>query len=199
MNYVTTIICISNPLLRKGLAQYISSMNANCNLVFSSEITEIIQYKDEIPQIIFLDQKLLPDPCVYCLDKIKNAYRDAKLIAVTDEKLPDNMMPYFDEVIYGQEDEDVFTSKLYKIYSDVDSVKEPAITNSQLSEREIEILKFVALGFTNKEIGDRLFISAHTVITHRKNITAKLGIKTIAGLTVYAVLNGIITSDETQH
>jgi DNA-binding CsgD family transcriptional regulator len=68
------------------------------------------------------------------------------------------------------------------------------VSESQLSEREIEILKLIALGYTNKEIGDKLFISIHTVITHRKNITSKLGIKTIAGLTVYAILNKIITS-----
>jgi DNA-binding CsgD family transcriptional regulator len=52
------------------------------------------------------------------------------------------------------------------------------------------------LGLTNKEISEKLFISTHTVITHRKNITAKLGIKTIAGLTMYAAINGIVSRDE---
>jgi DNA-binding CsgD family transcriptional regulator len=65
-----------------------------------------------------------------------------------------------------------------------------------LSEREKEVLRGVALGLTNREISDELHISAHTVITHRKNISGKLGIKTIAGLAVYAVLNGIIASEE---
>lgn len=65
--------------------------------------------------------------------------------------------------------------------------------NNVLSERELTILKKVALGFTNKEISDKLYISMHTVITHRKNITAKLGIKTISGLTVYALINNIIS------
>jgi DNA-binding CsgD family transcriptional regulator len=58
------------------------------------------------------------------------------------------------------------------------------------------VLRLVALGYTNKEIAGKLFISSHTVITHRKNITAKLGIKTIAGLTIYALLNKLITSEE---
>ncbi|MCG8412472.1 MAG: response regulator transcription factor [Bacteroidales bacterium] len=64
--------------------------------------------------------------------------------------------------------------------------------SSILSERELDILKEVALGLSNKEIAEKLFISINTVITHRKNITEKLGIKTIAGLTIYAILNGII-------
>ena len=62
----------------------------------------------------------------------------------------------------------------------------------ELSEREKEILVSVASGLINKEIADRHNISINTVITHRKNITRKTGIKTVAGLTVYAILNGLI-------
>ena len=61
-----------------------------------------------------------------------------------------------------------------------------------LSEREKEILVSVARGLLNKEIADQYSISIHTVITHRKNITRKTGIKTVAGLTVYALLNNLI-------
>ncbi len=64
--------------------------------------------------------------------------------------------------------------------------------SGELSVREREVLKLVALGLSNKEIAERLFISIHTVISHRKNITEKLGIKSISGLTVYAILNKII-------
>ncbi|MCX6120832.1 MAG: LuxR C-terminal-related transcriptional regulator [Ignavibacteriales bacterium] len=63
-----------------------------------------------------------------------------------------------------------------------------------LSSREIEVLQLVACGFLNKEIADQLSISLHTVISHRKNITRKLQIKTVAGLTIYALLNGLISS-----
>ena len=62
----------------------------------------------------------------------------------------------------------------------------------ELSEREREILVSVARGKTNKEIADLHNISIHTVISHRKNISRKTGIKTIAGLTVYALLNNMI-------
>ena len=67
---------------------------------------------------------------------------------------------------------------------------------TELTPREITILKLVSMGLTNKQIADRLFLSAHTVITHRKNITTKLGIKTISGLTVYAILNNIVSVEE---
>jgi DNA-binding NarL/FixJ family response regulator len=63
-----------------------------------------------------------------------------------------------------------------------------------LSSREIDVLKLVACGFLNKQIADKLYISMHTVISHRKNITRKLQIKTVAGLTIYALLNGLISS-----
>ena len=61
-----------------------------------------------------------------------------------------------------------------------------------LSSREKEILVCVAKGMLNKEIADYYNISIYTVITHRKNITRKTGIKTVAGLTVYALLNNLI-------
>jgi regulator of cell morphogenesis and NO signaling len=64
-----------------------------------------------------------------------------------------------------------------------------------LTSRELEVLQLVAYGFLNKQIADKLSISLHTVISHRKNITRKLQIKTIAGLTVYALLNGLISSN----
>lgn len=66
----------------------------------------------------------------------------------------------------------------------------------ELTLREQEVLKLVALGFPNKIIADKLFISIHTVISHRKNITEKLGIKSISGLTVYAVVNGLIDTSK---
>lgn len=61
-----------------------------------------------------------------------------------------------------------------------------------LSNRELDVLKLVALGYANKEIAEKLFISTHTVMSHRKNITEKLGIKSISGLTVYAIINNYI-------
>lgn len=68
--------------------------------------------------------------------------------------------------------------------------------NKGLSTREIDVLQEIVRGITNKEIADKLNISLNTVLSHRKNITAKLGIKTISGLTYYAIMNGLISADE---
>jgi len=68
-------------------------------------------------------------------------------------------------------------------------------SDNELTHREKEILRQVAMGYSNKEIAEGLHISIHTVITHRKNITSKLGIKSISGLTVYAIINRMIDPD----
>lgn len=78
----------------------------------------------------------------------------------------------------------------------IESQEETGAGQDILSDREKEIVKEIARGLTNKEIADKLFISVFTVTTHRKNITQKLGIKTIAGLTVYALMNGLISPEE---
>lgn len=57
-------------------------------------------------------------------------------------------------------------------------------------------MRGVALGKSNKEIAEMLFISVHTVTTHRKNISAKLGIHSPAGLTIYAILHNIVDLNE---
>ena len=65
-----------------------------------------------------------------------------------------------------------------------------------LSTREIEVLALIVKGFINKEIADRLNISVTTVITHRRNITEKLAIKSVSGLTIYAVTHGYVDIDK---
>ena len=65
-----------------------------------------------------------------------------------------------------------------------------------LSVREKEIIVCVVKGMTNKQIADALCISAHTVITHRRNIAAKLQIHSAAGLTIYAIVNKLVELSE---
>lgn len=64
-----------------------------------------------------------------------------------------------------------------------------------LTEREVEVLSLVVKGLINKEIADALNISVTTVITHRKNIQEKLGVKSVSALTIYAVMHGIVSME----
>lgn len=65
-----------------------------------------------------------------------------------------------------------------------------------ISKREQEIITMIAEGFTNTQIAEKLFISAHTVNTHRKNIMAKLGVKNTAGIVMYAVKSNLISPNK---
>jgi DNA-binding NarL/FixJ family response regulator len=65
-----------------------------------------------------------------------------------------------------------------------------------LTDRESEILRFIAVGHTNTEIADMLFLSSHTVNTHRKNILHKIGANNTAGAVLYAVKEGLIEPEK---
>lgn len=67
-----------------------------------------------------------------------------------------------------------------------------------LSDREKDIIACVTKGMSNKEIADALYLSVHTVTTHRRNISNKLQIHTTAGLTIYAIANKLVNIEEIQ-
>lgn len=90
------------------------------------------------------------------------------------------IQPYDDETQIGE-----------KICGLVESVTRDRVVPGELSAREKEVLRLLVSGKINKEIADELCISINTVITHRKNITVKTGIKSVSGLSIYALMNGI--------
>lgn len=93
----------------------------------------------------------------------------------------DNMLlPFEDEAKIGE-----------KLKGWVDTIIMDNEVPGELSAREKEVLRLLVAGKINKEIADELCISINTVITHRKNITAKTGIKSVSGLSIYALMNGI--------
>jgi DNA-binding CsgD family transcriptional regulator len=67
-----------------------------------------------------------------------------------------------------------------------------ALQQKILSDREIEVMSLIVQGYINKEIADKLNIALSTVITHRKNIMDKLGLKSVSALTIYAVMHGYV-------
>lgn len=80
--------------------------------------------------------------------------------------------------------------------SDTDTTPTDAEKLQSLSDREKEIVVLIAKGLTNKEIASQLFLSVHTVATHRRNISSKLQIHSPAGLTIFAIVNGLLPIDE---
>lgn len=67
-----------------------------------------------------------------------------------------------------------------------------ALQQKILTDREIEVMTLIVQGYINKEIADRLNIGLATVVTHRKNIMDKLGMKSVSALTIYAVMHGYV-------
>lgn len=120
-------------------------------------------------------------------------HSDASVVAVKTVPMEDEQIRQYDGVISMYDDPVSIVRKLRdSLASREDSTESEG---PELSAREKEILVCVAKGMLNKEIADYCNLSIHTVITHRKNITRKTGIKTVAGLTVYALLNNLIDSN----
>jgi regulator of cell morphogenesis and NO signaling len=78
----------------------------------------------------------------------------------------------------------------------LDNKKQTDSDRVELSQREQEVLSAIASGLSNKEVADKLHISIHTVISHRKNIMRKTGFKTAPGLTFFALHNGLISQND---
>ena len=80
----------------------------------------------------------------------------------------------------------------------VDDIELDALTCEpvMISKREGEIITMIAEGYTNTQIADKLFLSSHTVNTHRKNIMSKLGVKNTAGIVMYAVKTNLISPNK---
>ena len=142
------------------------------------------------------------DPLVLDFSNRKNGRNmladvcDSIVIALDSSAIPDDVLRQYDGSVSIFDKSDTIIRKLQ---SAMDSKQtEPVSDGGELSAREKEILVCVAKGMLNKEIADKLNLSIYTVITHRKNITRKTGIKTVAGLTVYALLNGLIDMGSVQ-
>lgn len=121
---------------------------------------------------------------------ILSEYSDAAIIGINTLALDDEGKRSYDDTFSIYDTPSVIINKLRSVSTSERDTSEQ--NKNELSIREQEILVCVAKGMLNKEIADKFNISIHTVITHRKNITRKTGIKTVAGLTVYALLNNLI-------
>ena len=197
---ISVVLTGSSFLLKAGLEAFLSefsyvSTEATFDGTEPALDTKIIKLK---PDIVFLEISENPEqykPLLQSLSKEKTI----TLIAVTELELPDAVRGKLSEIVSLKTDKMVLTQLMNRIFSEKGKRSVQNETDRKLSEREIDILRHVAYGHTNQEIADKLFLSIHTVTTHRKNITRKLGIKTVSGLTVYALMNKMVKPSEVEH
>ncbi|MBP5709533.1 MAG: helix-turn-helix transcriptional regulator [Bacteroidales bacterium] len=112
-------------------------------------------------------------------------------VALVYQYVEPAVVSQYDAVIDIRENKSRVVSILRE-FSSTRQVEIETAGNYELSEREAEILVEIANGLSSKEIANKLNISVHTVNTHRKNITHKTGIKSLAGLGVYAMLHDLM-------
>ena len=124
-------------------------------------------------------------------EEISNRIR---LIALVTSFVDASLLGKYDESISIFDDLDILSRKIAGL---LNVASEEEMDNQDtLSQREKEIVICVVKGMTNKEIAEKLFLSIHTVITHRRNISKKLQIHSAAGLTIYAIVNKLVTLNE---
>lgn len=112
------------------------------------------------------------------------------IVALTYTGYEESVMRQYDGCINIYDNAARITQKLHSAIEE--ALQNPKNELNELSTRERDILIAVAKGRTNKEIADEFNISVYTVISHRRNISRKLGINSIPGLTVYAIMNKLI-------
>ncbi len=145
-------------------------------------------------------KKITPSPALSACSADRSAGRRARktqVISISEKSTVLTKEFEWTAQIYLDDTQNSILKKLNTLIGNRETKNVKSEVPEEISKREIDILKNIALGYSNKEIADKLFISTHTVVTHRKNITRKLGIKTVPGLTIYAILNKIIDINDT--
>lgn len=127
------------------------------------------------------------------IDAFKEAYpsSETKLVAMVYGVVNTSSLKGYDESFGLFDDVDLLATKIAGLLN-VQDEEEEEDGQGALSQREKEIIRCVVKGMTNKEIAEQLFLSIHTVITHRRNIARKLEIHSVAGLTIYAIVNKLV-------
>jgi len=128
-------------------------------------------------------------------ESLIGAYKEINWIGMLTSLVEDDILSIFKKIIKVDNSED----EILKLIQDIDEkeivLKTGILKGEKLSGRETDVLIQLVNGFSNKEIAENLNISIHTVISHRKNISQKTGIKSQSGLTIYAISNKIVDID----
>lgn len=123
--------------------------------------------------------------------KVENGKVETKYVALVCSVIDTNSLKEYDEHFSICDDAESIATKLNQLLC-TEEEEEKENEQESLSLREKEIITCVVKGMTNKAIADQLYLSIHTVITHRRNIARKLQIHSPAGLTIYAIVNKLV-------
>jgi DNA-binding CsgD family transcriptional regulator len=194
MDKIRKNIAVIEPskILYEGLVTSISKSEYNYSFYYFDSLNEMELFysKNEISIVLInpgLVQNRLND-----FAKIKKQYPEILWIGIIYSFFDNSILKLFDDTFSITDDVSIIIKKINKLCNNnIGNNHE----DGQLSERETDVLHFIAKGLSNKETADKLNISIHTVNTHRKNIMEKTGIRSLAGLTIYAVSKGIISID----
>ena len=188
------ISCEASEIIVNGLAEIIDGM-AQFDVVMRLDNPERLSERiiSTDANLLIINPLLLGYQNRSFLAQLGNEHPNVTLIALVTSYLDHAMLTPYSGVI---EINDTRAKIISKMNEFAQSETTKSTDDVELSKREIDVLVAVAKGMMNKEIADQMNISIHTVISHRKNITRKTGIKSISGLTVYALLNNLISEDE---
>ena len=184
------IICEASEMITIGLAEIIDSMaqfDVVARLDSPEHLSEKITASDA--NVLIIDPMLLGFHNKDFLLQLGKEHPQVTMIALVTSYLDHSMLTPYSGVIEINDTKSKIISKMNEF---VQSEITKNTDDVELSKRETDVLVAVAKGMMNKEIADQMNISIHTVISHRKNITRKTGIKSVSGLTVYALLNNLI-------
>ena len=188
------IICESSEIIANGLAGIIDSLaqfDVVARLDTPEHLSENITTSDA--NLLIINPSLLGFHNKELLTQLGKEHPHVIVIALVTSCLDHAMLTPYHGVI---EIHDPRTKIMSKMNEFAQSETTKKADDVELSKRETDVLVAIAKGMMNKEIADRMNISIHTVISHRKNITRKTGIKSVSGLTFYALLNNLIDEKE---
>ena len=188
------ILCEASEIIANGLAEIIDSMalfDVVARLDSPEHLSEKITTSDA--NLLIINPLLLGYQNKAFIAQLGKEHPNLIIIALATSILDHTMLTHYSGVIEINDTRSKILSKMNEFAQSETTKKADDV---ELSKREIDVLVAVAKGMMNKEIADQMNISIHTVISHRKNITRKTGIKSVSVLTVYALLNNLIDEKE---
>jgi DNA-binding NarL/FixJ family response regulator len=208
---IDILIANSNEIAGEGLKTILQSKMGNRVVGIAHSFNETKKMAERYsPSIIIMDYSTPEHFGVDAIKNIKKEYHDAKILAITGHLPKDTIYKALKngvdsyllddcdkpEILEAVNDtasgKQFYCGQVIDILAEKDGKDGSGCDGVSLSEREIEVIRLISDGLTNKQIADKLFLSTHTVNTHRKNIMSKLGINNTAGIVIYAVKENII-------